>query len=171
MNKIFKLVLCFALIIPLVSSAQNGLMKKATVENGAIPENFGKEETIMIFIIKDRKSYDKYLKKNVEENYGGKYVYLLKEDLENKKYQDKNLYRYVMDYETHSSNMTTYNPGNSLNNANNGFQSTSVTGYSYSIYDRKEDKEYPSNVSSGLFGKLIKGYVINLEAERQKNSK
>jgi hypothetical protein len=72
--------------------------KHLTEERGAIPPDFGKDNSTIVFITYKR-SYNKYLKKNVKKIYKGKYEFATKEDFESlEKYNDIDRYRYVFDF-------------------------------------------------------------------------
>jgi len=48
------------------SSAEKKAEKKLTVENGAIPSDFGKNNVTMLVVRSGKNNYDKYLIKNFE---------------------------------------------------------------------------------------------------------
>ena len=54
------------------------------------------ESFTVIGVLKERKSYDKYLKREFA-NYTGKYILATEEEIE-KRYSDTSKYRYIMDY-------------------------------------------------------------------------
>lgn len=137
----------------------NQAVKNFTVEKNAIPADFGKEETVLLCVIHGKNKYDKYMKENVKKEYHGKYEFVLRKDIDTKKYNDKNKYRYIFD-----EDKSTYKIDGTKPAANN-----SVSTMIYSIYDRKEDKSYSSGFSSSFFAKSIQAYMINLEQVRKKN--
>ena len=132
----------------------DALNKKYTVENNAIPASFGNDNSTLICILQGRKSRDRYMKKHLENEYNGKYILLLEEELENNEYSNKNEYRYVFHYNVRYAVMA------------NG---ADMKASNYYIYDRKEDKDYNSDVTTGLFSKMIESYLINLEIVRASN--
>jgi hypothetical protein len=127
------------------SIVKNIAIKKMTVENGAIPQEFGKDETILICVLKGRNSRDKYLKKNIKENYKGKYEFVLESELSSDKYKDTDLYRYLFDFRTE------FITSHGYNNVTNKMQIDHVPTSIYYILDRKTKKYYESGVSSGFF--------------------
>ena len=138
--------------------------KYATVEKGAIPMDFGKEQTTLLFVTSSR-SYNKYLKKNIKKAYHGNYELVVLEDLHNKKYNDLSKYRYIFDYNYvtytyHNDNEVIYGPGGGI-----------ATGKvkRFAITDRKEDKMYIMPMTSGFWSKLQRVYLKNLDEQRIKN--
>jgi hypothetical protein len=141
--------------------------KYATVQEGAIPEDFGTGNVTMLFITKSKKSYDKYLKKNVERCYQGKYELITHKTLEQDQYQDLETYPYYFDfgyktYQRFTSNEVIHGPG--------GTRLTSGMVRKFFIIDRKTDKKYEMGMTSSYWSKLQRMYIKNLEAERLKNS-
>lgn len=155
------LICCLCSCGALVKAKVN---RYATVEKGAIPKDFGKDNTTFLFVV-HKNSYNKYLKKNIKKFYQGPYALVDLSELESSKYQDTLQYRYVHDftyksYRYWSSNETIYGPG--------GGYGTGRTKCFF-VYDRVEDKEYPLQVASSYWSKLQKVYLKNLEAQRVKN--
>lgn len=134
---------------------KNKSMEKMTVENKAIPSNFGQDNEILVCVLQGRNSRDRYMRKHVEENYFGKYVFLLSEEISEEVYTDLDTYRYVFDY----------NAGSVL-----GQNGRPLPTSSYYIYDRKENVYYYSDAYSGMFGKLILAYTLSLERVRQEHN-
>ena len=125
--------------------------KFLTEENGAIPPDFGKEETTLLFIT-HRRSYNKYLKTNVKKIYNSKYEFINEDQLKSEsKYNNINKYRYLFNYDEKS--YTYYSP-----------KGGSKTGYVKKFYvlDRKSDKRFYSKLTSGLWSKLQKVYLKKL---------
>jgi hypothetical protein len=134
-------------------------LKQITVENNAIPPDFGKDESYLICVLSGKNSYDKYLKKHVINEYHGKYEFVLEENLYDKKYRDSSKYRFVF-----NRNITSSSYGGS----SAGGGQSSVPTNSFFIIDNKEHKTYESPMTSGMFAKVIQVYMINLEKERLK---
>lgn len=165
-SKLVVLVfLLFVSILPTScgSMVKNSAMNKMTVENHAIPPDFGKNNSTLVCILQGRNSRDKYMRKHIEDNYRGKYVFLLKEELESDKYGNLDEYRYLLDYNAGSVLNTSFNTGGNLETRN-------LPTSSYYIYDRKMKEHYFSGTTSGMFGKLILAYSISLESVRVANS-
>lgn len=141
------------LIIFILSSCS--ATNRITVEKGAIPPEFKKHKTTLVCVLKGRKSYDKYMKRNMKSNYRGKMVFLEKGQLRGNKYEDLDKYRYLLDCdEERNVDIMTH-------------RTTSYT-YRFYILDRKTDKSYYAPGRSSFFGKLITAYATNLEKERTK---
>ncbi len=125
--------------------------KYLTEEKGAIPPEFGKENTTLLFITHKR-SYNKYLKKNVKKRFKGNYEIISSNELNaNDKYQDIIKYRYVFDYDYRSYSYTKsdLSPG---------------TGQvkKFYILDRKNNKRFASKMTSSYWSKLQKVYLKKL---------
>ena len=156
-SNFLKTISILAFIIPglLLGSCfyKSYALSKITVENGAIPPDFGKDETILLCIVYDRRSYDRYLKKHVTKRYHGKYEFVERGNV-HEKYANASKYRYKFYHEK------TYR-----NYPNHG-----TTGsYSFYIEDRLKNATYYCPISSSFFGKTIKAYMINLEKKRKKH--
>jgi hypothetical protein len=122
-----------------------------------------KNDEYMLFIIKGKDSYDKYLKKHVEENYKGKYKYVLMKDLEKDEFKDKSVYRY-----TFTNEISSYRRDATAAYGTAGNLAVSSQFY---IYDRLEGKNYSPGIASGLFSANMRGCIRGIEKERSKNSK
>lgn len=137
-----------------------GAKDEFTEENEAIPPSFGNENTVLVCVLRGRKSYDKYLMKGAE-NYTGKKVFITREELESEKYADTAIYRFVFDYSdgTTKTTTTTYSTGSDL--------SSTTTMKRFYVEDRAENKIYQSGAEYTNFGKAIAAYMENLEAKRK----
>jgi len=156
MKRIITTLTSTLLIILLVNSCAsvNSVAKRITIESGEIPPDMKMESFILIGILKEKKSYDKYVKKEYA-TYTGNYILTTEKELTTK-YNDITKYRYFMDYhEEHSSSYS-----------NGSFHNT--TGYRYYIYDRKEKKEYLRESRSSFFALEMKAYLIAIESVRKK---
>ena len=141
--------------------------KNLTVEKGAIPPEFGKEKTTILFI-KARGGYNGYLRRNVRKNYNGAYELVTRAEYENNvKYQDVTTYRYVFDFDYYRVNDRYISP--SMATMTNRPALYQVK--KFSIYDRKTDSLYRSPMTSSYWSKLQKIYLRQLEAKRQLEQK
>jgi hypothetical protein len=132
-----------------------------TEAKGAIPPEFGQDPTsVLVCIIRNRKSYDKYMIKNVKKIYHGKYVFVSAEDLETPKYADRNKYRYVFDGNTTANRSSEYSPSS-------GYKNSTTYSDSYFVFDRLKDEHYHARFTSSFFSALIRAYMTNLEKKRQ----
>lgn len=125
-------------------------LKSITEEKGAIPPDFGKSNTTLIFVTYKARSYNKQLAKQVSKKYHGAFEFVRDTELGSGKYSDLDKYP----YEFRWGKTTHYMNGNSLS-----------TNQFY-IFSRKDEKEYKSPMTSGLRKKLIAAYLINLEKKR-----
>lgn len=131
--------------------------KEFTVENDAIPPNFGKDKDAIVVVVKrGRRSYDRYLKKAFEENYHGNYEFVKQDDLSDSKYKDAAKYKYLFDYANGSTSINTY--------ANGG--TSSLTYKRFFVKDREADKIYKSGAEFRSFALAMKIYAENLEKKR-----
>jgi hypothetical protein len=164
-KSILAVVMCAALFSILAftekskslpSLEDNG--KVYTEENKAIPPDFGNEEYTLLCVIKERKSYDKYLKKGVENNYKGKYEFITEKQLRQTRYKDTETYRYVFDY------IDNYQV------VEDGVPTGATFGKMFFVKDRVNDISYiregQVNGAISNFGKAIVAYMIALETKR-----
>ncbi|CAN0590867.1 unnamed protein product [Ectocarpus sp. 12 AP-2014] len=176
MNSVYRLLLlAFTGIVLLTLSSCGAIVKAkankyASIEEGAIPSNFGEGNTEVLFVTKGKKSYDKYLKSNIKKVYKGKYVFVMESDLKSDKYNNVAKYRYLFDFEResygyHSSNTVIYGQS-AIAGGNN------ATGQvrRFAIRDRQEEKTYTMPMTSSFWSKLQRVYLKNMEAVRIQNS-
>jgi len=162
----FKLIL-LTFTIPLLlnscgSMVKSSAAKKMTVENGAIPPDLGKDNTVLLCVLKGRNSRDKYMKKHIEKYYKGRYEFILEHEVYESKYSNKEIYRYVFDYNAGSVEVV----GEDINGR---VKTKNLPTSSYYILDRKTGTNYYSDAPSGYFSKLIEAYAINMEKVRSSN--
>lgn len=139
------------------SIESSGAKSEFTVENNAIPPEFGKErDVVVIGILQGRKSYDRYLKKAFTKNYNGEYILISEDELSNSEYNNKQKYRYIFDYSSGSSSSTYSSSG----------QSSSITYKRFFIHDRLKDKSYQSGAEFTYFAEAMSIYIENLEEKR-----
>jgi len=137
-----------------------GVMKSSIKEDGKqIPPEFGKEDVTILVIRKGKRSYDKYLEKNFQENYFGKYVIIDEMEVNHKQYQDKKKYRYIFDEDKHTENR-------GMGRSTDFGQSTYAM---FALTDRITGDVYKTKHGTGAFSAWMKAYVQALEKARQKN--
>ncbi|WP_412984700.1 hypothetical protein [Pontimicrobium sp. IMCC45349] len=162
------IILCSFLLLnsciaaAVMANQKNVAEKHITTENNAIPPEFGKDNSTLICVLKGRNSRDKYMKKHFNENYKGKFIFVLEEDLENEEYADLDKYRYIFDYDAGSTASAGYG-------ASGEFKTRSAPYSNYYMLDRKTDEYYYSDVKTGSFGKVILTYAQKLESLRLQN--
>lgn len=158
------LIVSVIIFVQLFDSCGGVPLKHFTVEKKALPADFGSDsQCILMCILKDRSSRDKYMEKQITNEYHGKYEFISESDLGSAKFKNKDIYRFLLDYKG-SSTTSTYMSGGSLRTSN-------IPTSNYYLLDRKSNKEYNSNFKSGRFSKSIQAYAINLEIVRLKNQK
>ena len=129
--------------------------KYLTEQKGAIPPEFGQENTTLLFIT-HHGSYNKYLKKNTRKIYNGDYELVSENEFKtNDKYKDLKKYRFVFDY-----NYTS--PGYDVIRADGSMRAALYNVKKFRILDRKENKEYVSKITSSFWSKLQKVYLKKL---------
>jgi hypothetical protein len=164
---IMKKLLPFLVFLTLCISFESCLLSTQVLEHtsevrGAIPPEFGQDTTATLLCeLEDRRSYDRYLKKHVTEQYQGKYEFIQKGKLAQPPYNDIVKYPYVFGVTQRNSSSTSYDAS----------AKRSVTQYSAEYYhfvlDRKQDKKYTIFFATSSFGLQIKSYMINLEKKRK----
>jgi hypothetical protein len=132
-----------------------------------VPPGIGCDGTVLLCIVKGKKSYDKYMKKQVEKNYFGKYEFVLAENLKDEKYANTSVYRYIFAAHIDGKyNVDLLSPPGTLVQDRIG---NATYSYSYSVLDRTDLRLYGNGVSSSFFSKLIKANAIRLEKSRSAN--
>ena len=150
------LIFCATLLFSCVSMVKSSIKD----DNKQIPPNFGKEDVTILVIRKGKRSYDKYLEKNFEENYFGKYVIIEAGDVNNKRYENKKKYRYIFDEDKHSQYI------GSGRSSDYGLSTYAM----FSLQDRITGEVYKTKHGTGAFASWMKAYIQALERTRQKNA-
>lgn len=156
MNKIIYLITYFVIITfnSCGTSASKHASQEFTEEFKAIPPHFGEKNTILLITLRDRNSYDHYLKE-AAEFYKGEKVYIgIGEEMLHE-YDDKTKYRFVFDYTNGSSSTVTQNN-----------LSSTIYLKRFFVKDRLENKIYQCGYETQYFGKALKAYMQNLELKR-----
>lgn len=166
MKKTIQLITAFIILSFNLSSCgiivREMAKSEMTAENGAIPTRFGKSDEVLVCVLKGEKSRDRYMKKHIEAEYKGKYIFVLEDELSSDEYKDTNKYRYEFNHDTKVRQVSTV--------GSDGFpDKTTVSSAWYYIKDRKTQKKYSGGMGSSFHSKLIKAYVMNLEKLRTAN--
>lgn len=132
-------------------TSTSSVADKITIESGEIPPDMKSEDFTLIGVLKERGSYDKYVK-IAFANYTGKYVLATENQIKDK-YSDTNQYRYIMDYERETASLTVVGSR----------KSQTVPGKRYFILDRKTDKEYKRKTWSSFYAKEMQAYLKAIE--------
>ncbi len=147
-----KTVVYICFLVSLFGLTSCGLVVKvasnSSVENEAIPPDFGKKGEILLCTLdlNEKKRNNLLLKKYVEEEYHGPVEFVSLSDLTNSKYRNKGKYRYRL-FAREFHNGSAY--------------STKV-----SVIDQRTSSTYTCRVTSSFYGKLMKGYLRALEKKR-----
>lgn len=168
--RLFKTVITYSLLMILTLSLNSCFILKGieskyaktdfTTENDAIPPSFGENNAILLCVLKDRNSYDKFLKSAVKKNYKGEYVLIYSSDLSSDKYKDLEKYRYIFDYDDGTVNTTSWSDG----------LSASSTMKRFYVGDRLEKKIYQTGTEYSYFANAMKIYMTNLEIKRMSSN-
>jgi hypothetical protein len=125
-----------------------------TKEGGQIPPEFGSTSDTLLVISdpKDYMAYNKYLKRNFEENYTKKYKIIKSSEL--KSYPSDH-YRYSFDH------LVTLVQESNTSQTGRTYYTTRIAADRFYILDRKTEVKYLTDKSS-YFSKLMKGYIVAL---------
>ncbi len=122
--------------------------KEFTVENYAIPPEFGNDEnSYLIGVLHGPDYYDKFVRNKFEKAYTGKYILLTEEELDSEKYQDLEQFRYTLAYTAGSSQ--THN--------------VTVTQKKFFVYDRLNKKKYITGAEFPYYAKAMEVYISQLD--------
>ncbi|TKK65398.1 hypothetical protein FC093_20015 [Ilyomonas limi] len=124
-----------------------------TTGGGQIPPEFNTfQDTLLVVSHSENWGYNHYLKKNFRENYTGPYKIISSKEIENYPVDE---YRYIFD--------------NSLSYTTTRYHySTTPTSATFTITDRKLEKDY-TTPSSSKYSKLMRAYIKALEENRKKS--
>lgn len=151
----YILIFLFSITFLLVScgsSIRTTAINKITEENGAIPPEFGRDTTTVVFL-QYRRSYNKYLKRNVRKIYTGNYELVDEKDfLQDEKYKSIEKYRFVFDFE--------YKEHVRYNSSKMRYQNYRTK--LFFVLDRKTNEIYKSPIKASSWSKLQQGYLENL---------
>ncbi|MCK8480936.1 hypothetical protein [Psychroserpens algicola] len=140
-----------------INSAGN---KYLTVEQGAIPPEFGKDGTVLL-LVEDADSnlwYKKYINKHAENKYTGPYKIIQYDELDASPYSNKEKYRYVFLSDNTSK----------IQHIDNTGVSSSEWKY-FLVYDRLTEKQYKSKTAPVSWAKFMGVYFEKLDAKRIEN--
>jgi hypothetical protein len=169
--------LLLAAIIPVFFFSCASSMKATIKDDGTqIPPGFGKKNEILLVIRKNKRSYDKYLEKNFEENYFGKYIIIDAADTLNSKYKNTDTYRYIFAEDYHMETPT-YTAGQQQEATQRQMERRGGPGLDYTpdvyakfqVTDRKSGVIYRTKHGTGAFSAWMKAYIQALENARKKN--
>ena len=162
--------LLFVVLFLMLSSC-GGIIKsyiRKDAEN--VPPDFGKQKTTLL-VLEQKQGYNKDVEEILNKYYSGEYLFVSKEDLNIKPYQDTITYRYLLNDNLSMNQALT---GSSVPVGARAGQQTnqmvSTASRSFHIIDRKTKKVHDTGVSSGASWKtVLKAYLMKLDEERKKN--
>jgi hypothetical protein len=167
-NKLFFIALTTLFIFSSCGMIIKSYIRKDT-EN--VPPDLGKEKTTML-VLQERKGYTKKIKKILNDNYSGDYIFITREELDTR-YSDTDKYRYLLDDEilvSRGPSVTTHTTDMNTGFTRSNTQTSGSAGRSFHILDRNTKKKYDTGVSSGTSWKtILKTYLKKLDSERKKN--
>lgn len=139
-----------------------------TLENKAIPPEFGKQNDTLLFITHHR-SYNKYLIRNVKKIYKGNYKFITEDDLKNTiDYKNVDVYRFVFDYNYEPSGdyiITNTFANSNFNSATPRIRPALYNLKRFKILDRKSQKIYYCKMTTSYWSKLQKVYIKKLNEQ------
>ena len=144
---------CFFLVSSCIP-IRRGPVDTATVESAEIPPDMATEKFILIGMVKNRKSYDKYLR-TAFDTYTGKYILADNKEIA-ANYQDTVKYRYILDYTDEYSH------------GNDAAGQAGTNSHHFYIRDRKANKIYMRKSWSAFFARDMRTYLQQIEAFRKK---
>ncbi len=168
--KILKTLPLFAIPVLFMFSSCGFIIKSyIRKDTDNVPSDFGKGKTT-ILIVNHKKNYNKKVDKIFRSNYTGEYIFVTRDELNNK-YKDTINYRYVLDDNisiTRSTTTSIIPVGPRAGQVSS--EPTASAGRSFLIHDRKTNKNHGTGISSGTsWKKILKTWVKKLESERKKN--
>ncbi|HUR66853.1 MAG TPA: hypothetical protein VMZ03_10955 [Chitinophagaceae bacterium] len=158
-----KYLLCLATSLLFLSLFPPSFVYSQKANEDAVPAEFKCTGCVLLIIEKDRKTppfgFNKYVEKTFKKDYSGEFEIVTWKDIDtNTKYQDKSVYRFVLaDRIDNSKTPGMVATPNSVNGKDFQQQSTFSFSIQYKLYDRKEDKAYPSMGVYSNSAKAIKG--------------
>ena len=124
-----------------------------------IPTDFGKKDGTMLVIIKGKRNFDRYIEKNFEENYTGKYVFILEGEERDPDYKDVGKYPYIFGQDVSVQFFK-----------NTGTKNFGVYKYgAMFLIDRQTKKLYQTKERNAAWSRLMRAYIQELEATRLEN--
>jgi hypothetical protein len=133
----------------------------------AVPPEFGVDNNeVLVCVLEGRKSFDKFLRKHIREQFKGKKVFIESRKIESELYNNIEKYRYVFKVKLVKNEQMRYNPNIVGGDYNDKMQRYNTRTYQFYILDRKTNSEYLYPKVHSNFGKLIKNYAMLLEKVR-----
>lgn len=165
------------ILLVVLASCVSGRVNFKKLDQNAFPPGFNDQSSVLLLQKRtsgiNAKGMNRYLNKYFKKHYDGKFeMASIEEIINNPKYQDKQIYRYVLTDEVWSNNTTVRTTTTTLGAApasNTGFEYNNAYRIGYHLYDLLENKSYPDmGVSSNVPAKAMKKAAIVLNHQRNK---
>jgi hypothetical protein len=161
-----KLSICQLALIIFISGCTSSHLSKSRINEKAFPPEFGDPQYVLLVQKRDGglnpTGISNYLKKSFKKNYSGKFVMASEEEIRrDPKYQDKNIYRFVVIYDMTSNTTQAYVDGRFVNQRSYRID--------LHLHDRLNDNTYPSlGVYSNVPAKAINRASVLLNSRLKK---
>ncbi len=159
-------------LVILLSLCSCGAIIKSSInkDDSNVPPEFGRQKSTLL-VLSHGNGYNSKVEKIIKKSYSGEYSFVSKQELTNKPYNDTIKYRYLLN-DNISTDRTftgsTYSVGSKAGQQTN--EMTSTAARSYYITDRKTNKVFGTDISSGTsWKKILQVYLKKLDTERKKN--
>ena len=166
--KIKTPLLASTLLFLLLACTSSHINEKR-IDNSAFPPEFNCKECVLLVMKRsggmNPNGINRYVENSFRKNYSGKYQMATHKEIDtDPKYQDKNIYRFIVSDEVNTGgNKTT------TTTISNGMTTNKSVDYNYTysmdfrIYDRLKEKSYPSlGVASNVPAKAINRTTVIL---------
>jgi hypothetical protein len=154
------------ILLIFISGCTSSHLNKSRIDESAFPPGFGDPQYTLLVEKRtggiNPKGISNYLEKSFKKNYSGKFEMAAENEIQsNARYQDKNIYRFVVKYDMTSNTTQAYVNGRFVNQ----------TSYRIDLhlFDRLNDKSYPSlGVYSNVPAKAINRTSVLLNERLKK---
>lgn len=159
-------VIIYLTLVVLIYGCTSSHLNKSRINEGAFPPGFGDPQYVLLVQKRtggiNPKGISNYLEKSFKKNYSGKFEMATAEEIKgDARYENKNLYRFVVMYDMTSHTTQAYSNGRFVNQ----------TAYriDLNLFDRLNDKSYPSlGVYSNVPAKAINRTSVLLNSRLKK---
>jgi hypothetical protein len=157
---------CRLLVVVFIFGCTSSHLKESRVNEDAFPPGFGDPQYVLLVQKRtggiNPRGISNYMEKSFKKNYTGKFEMASEEEIQkNARYQDKNIYRFMLIYIMDSYTTQTFSNGRMVNH----------TAYRFDmhLFDRLNNKSYPSlGVSSNVPAKAINRTSVLLNKRLKK---
>lgn len=165
------------ILIMILGSCVSGHVNFKRIDQAAFPPGFNDKTSVLILQKRtsgiNARGMNRYLNKYFKKHYSGKFeMATIADIISNPKYQDRQVYRYVLTDEVWSNNTTIRTTTTTMGAApasSTGFQYNNAYSIGYHLYDLLENKGYPDmGVSSNVPASAMKKAAIVLNYQLNK---